>query len=155
MCSAHRLTERSIWVKFNENRPKGSRGMRRTRKCYGRKDRLTDWLTDGLTDEGHSYNPLPLGGGGLKTVRLSTVSMARQRSIFCWRAVGGPLFEMSPFLCKLTDRHDISISFLGESAYKICNRCLSANGFLPGTQYFPKTTKTKATGQHSIPVIKV
>ena len=23
--------------------------------------------------------------------------MARQRSTFCWRAVGGPLFEMSPF----------------------------------------------------------
>ena len=57
-------------VKFNENRPKGSRGMRRTRKCYGRNDRLTDGLTDGLIDEGHSYNPLPLGGGGLKTVRL-------------------------------------------------------------------------------------
>ena len=31
MCSAHHLTERNIWVKLNENRPKGSRDMERTR----------------------------------------------------------------------------------------------------------------------------
>ena len=31
MCSAHRLTERNIWVKINENRPKGSGDMKRTR----------------------------------------------------------------------------------------------------------------------------
>ena len=31
MSSAHRHTERNIWVKFNENRPKGSRDMERTR----------------------------------------------------------------------------------------------------------------------------
>ena len=31
MCSAHRLTERNIWVMFNENRPKGFGGMERTR----------------------------------------------------------------------------------------------------------------------------
>ena len=24
MCFAHRITERNIWVKFNENQPKGS-----------------------------------------------------------------------------------------------------------------------------------
>ena len=31
-------------------------------------NRMTDsQLTDGLTDEGHSYNPLPLRGGGLMT----------------------------------------------------------------------------------------
>ena len=30
MCSAHRLTERNIWVKFNENLPKGSEDMERT-----------------------------------------------------------------------------------------------------------------------------
>ena len=33
MCSAHRLTERSIWVKFNENRPEGSGDMERTRNA--------------------------------------------------------------------------------------------------------------------------
>ena len=31
MCSAHRLTERNIWVKLNENRPKGTGNMERTR----------------------------------------------------------------------------------------------------------------------------
>ena len=31
MNSAHCLTERNIWVKFNENRPKGSGDMERTR----------------------------------------------------------------------------------------------------------------------------
>ena len=31
MCSANRLTERNIWVKFNENRPKDSGDMKRTR----------------------------------------------------------------------------------------------------------------------------
>ena len=31
MYSAHRLTERDIWVKFNENRPKSSGDMERTR----------------------------------------------------------------------------------------------------------------------------
>ena len=30
MCSAHRLTERNIWVKFNENHPKVSGDMQRT-----------------------------------------------------------------------------------------------------------------------------
>ena len=30
MCSAHRLTERNIWVKFNENRPEGSGDMKQT-----------------------------------------------------------------------------------------------------------------------------
>ena len=29
--SAHRLTERNIWVKFDKNRPKASRDMERTR----------------------------------------------------------------------------------------------------------------------------
>ena len=32
MCSAHRLTDRKICVKFNENRPKGSRDKERKRK---------------------------------------------------------------------------------------------------------------------------
>ena len=31
MCSAQHLTERNIWVKLNENRPKGSGDMKRTR----------------------------------------------------------------------------------------------------------------------------
>ena len=31
MCSIHRLTERKIWVKFNENRPQGSGDKARTR----------------------------------------------------------------------------------------------------------------------------
>ena len=31
MCSAHRLTERNIWVKFNEIRPKVSGDLKRTR----------------------------------------------------------------------------------------------------------------------------
>ena len=44
-------------MKFHENRSKGSGDMEHTRKCYGR--------TDGMTDAGHSYNPLPLRGGGL------------------------------------------------------------------------------------------
>ena len=44
-------------MKFNENRSKGSGEMERTRTCYGR--------TDGLTDEGHSYNHLPFRDGGL------------------------------------------------------------------------------------------
>ena len=48
-------------MKFSENRQKGSRNMERTRKCYGR----NDGLTDGLTDEGHSYNLLLPCGGGL------------------------------------------------------------------------------------------
>ena len=30
MCLAHRLTERNIWGKFKENRPKGSGDMERT-----------------------------------------------------------------------------------------------------------------------------
>ena len=29
MCSAHGLTERNIWVKFDKNRPKGSGDMER------------------------------------------------------------------------------------------------------------------------------
>ena len=33
--SAHRLTKRNIWLKFNENLSKGSGDMERTRKCYG------------------------------------------------------------------------------------------------------------------------
>ena len=36
MCSAHRLTERNIGMKFNQNRSKGSGDMEWTRKCYGR-----------------------------------------------------------------------------------------------------------------------
>ena len=36
-------------MKFNENRSKGSGDKEWTQKCYG-------W-NDGLTDEGHSYNP--------------------------------------------------------------------------------------------------
>ena len=31
MSSAHRLTKRKIWVKFNKNRPKGSGDMERAR----------------------------------------------------------------------------------------------------------------------------
>ena len=31
MCDAHRLTEWKIWVKFNENRPKGSGDIERKR----------------------------------------------------------------------------------------------------------------------------
>ena len=31
MCFAHCLTERNIWVKFNENRPKGSGDVEITR----------------------------------------------------------------------------------------------------------------------------
>ena len=46
LCSAHRLTERNIWVKFNENRPKGSGDMERKQKSYGRNDRLMDGRTD-------------------------------------------------------------------------------------------------------------
>ena len=30
MCSPHWLTERNVWVKFKENRPKGSGDMERT-----------------------------------------------------------------------------------------------------------------------------
>ena len=30
MCLAHWVTERNIWVKFNENRPKGSGDIERT-----------------------------------------------------------------------------------------------------------------------------
>ena len=30
MCSSHGLIEGNIWVKFNENRPKGSGDMERT-----------------------------------------------------------------------------------------------------------------------------
>ena len=33
MCSAHRLTERNIEVKFNENRPKCSEDMERTQNA--------------------------------------------------------------------------------------------------------------------------
>ena len=44
-------------MKFNVNRSKGSVDMERTRKSYGRNERLTDRWTDGLTDGGHSYNP--------------------------------------------------------------------------------------------------
>ena len=42
MCFAHRLTKRNIYVKFNENRSKGSGDIERTRKCYGRTDERTD-----------------------------------------------------------------------------------------------------------------
>ena len=35
---AHRLTERNIWVKLNENRSKGKRDMERTGKCYRQTD---------------------------------------------------------------------------------------------------------------------
>ena len=35
-------------MKFHEYQSKSSGDMERTRKCYGQ--------TDGLTDEGHSYN---------------------------------------------------------------------------------------------------
>ena len=35
---AHRLTERNIWVKFNENRSKGTGDMERTGKCYRQTD---------------------------------------------------------------------------------------------------------------------
>ena len=31
ICSAHHLTKRNIWVKLNENRPKGSGDKERTR----------------------------------------------------------------------------------------------------------------------------
>ena len=31
MCSAHRLTKGNIWVKINENHPKGSEDMEQTR----------------------------------------------------------------------------------------------------------------------------
>ena len=63
MGSAHLLTERNIWMKFNEkcskgsNPSKGSGDMERTQKCYRRnKGRLID----GLNDEGHScINPHP------------------------------------------------------------------------------------------------
>ena len=33
MCSAHCFTMRNIWVKFNENRPKGSEDMEWTRNA--------------------------------------------------------------------------------------------------------------------------
>ena len=51
-------------MKFHENRSKGSGDMERTRTCYGPTDGHT--VTDGLTAEGHSYNPLPLRGGDFK-----------------------------------------------------------------------------------------
>ena len=35
-CSAHRLIERNIWVKFNENCPKGSGDMERTQLFSGK-----------------------------------------------------------------------------------------------------------------------
>ena len=38
MSSAHRLTERNIWVKFDENRSKGSGDIERTS--------VTDKMTD-------------------------------------------------------------------------------------------------------------
>ena len=44
-------------MKFNKIRSKGSGDTERIRKCYGGKE---------LTDEGHSYDPLPLRGGGFK-----------------------------------------------------------------------------------------
>ena len=50
-------------MKFNENNSKGSGDMGRTRKCYG----WNDELTDGLTDECHSYNPYQPHGGELIT----------------------------------------------------------------------------------------
>ena len=56
MCSVHRLTEKNICVKFNENRPKSSADIERTRNCYGQNDGRMDVGT-GLTDERHSYNP--------------------------------------------------------------------------------------------------
>ena len=40
-------------MKFNENCLKGSGDKEGARKCYGRTDRLTE----GLTEEGQSYNP--------------------------------------------------------------------------------------------------
>ena len=63
MFSPHFLTERNTWVKFNVNRSKGSGDMVRTQKWYGRNDRLAD--------EGHSYNPIPLRGGGLIILAIS------------------------------------------------------------------------------------
>ena len=36
--SAYRLTERNIWLKFNENCSKLSGAMERTLKCNGRND---------------------------------------------------------------------------------------------------------------------
>ena len=44
------VTERNIRVKFNENRSKGLRDMKVLRN---------GGMTDGLTDEEHSYNPIP------------------------------------------------------------------------------------------------
>ena len=136
-------------MKFNENRPKGSRGMRRARKCYGQNDRLTDRLTVGLTDERHSYNPLPLGGGGLNQYDCQLCQWPASDQHFS----GGPLVARC-LRCHhfyVNSQIDtISVShFLGRVRIKSV-----ANGFLPGTQYFPKTTTT-TTGQHSIPVIKV
>ena len=56
-------------MKFNENRSKGSGEMERTRTCYGR----NDGRTDGLTDEGHFYNHLPLRDGGLTKYKKMTM----------------------------------------------------------------------------------
>ena len=36
MCSAHPLTERNIWVKLNENHPKGSGDIGADRKFKGK-----------------------------------------------------------------------------------------------------------------------
>ena len=43
MCSAHRLIERNIWVKFNENCPKGSGDMEWTRNS---RVNLLTWTCD-------------------------------------------------------------------------------------------------------------
>ena len=49
-------------MKLNENHSKGSGDMKQTGKCYD--------CNDGLTDEGHSYNPNLLSGGGLISLIL-------------------------------------------------------------------------------------
>ena len=51
ICSAHRLTERNIWVKFNENQFKGSGDMEMTR--YSRVNPLTLSLSSWVMGSAH------------------------------------------------------------------------------------------------------
>ena len=55
-------------MKFNENHSKGTGDMERTRKSYGRKDRLMNRQTKGIP-----VTPILLRGGGL--IRSNQVNL--------------------------------------------------------------------------------
>ena len=52
-------------MKFNENLSKGLGDMERTRKSYGWNNGWISSISPEPFRIGHSYNPLPLRGGGL------------------------------------------------------------------------------------------